>query len=316
MVERGLLRPRSRRPAAHRSGYGAFTIRVNQRAAAGHTCGSRRGSTVNERPWQEVPGVTRRHSARRETAAANRRWWDRTSDDYQAEHGDFLRDDGFVWSPEGLDEADARLLVEVRGRRVLEVGCGAGQCGRWLRRRGAEAVGVDLSYRQLQHSRRLDRETGTEVPVVQGDALRLPFAHSTFDAACSAYGAVQFVADSAALMREVARVLRPGGRWVFSVTHPIRWCFPDDPGPDGLLARDPYFDRRPYVEQDERGQATYVEHHRTIGDRVREIVAAGFRLVDLVEPEWPGDLHRSWGQWSPLRGRILPGTAIFVTERE
>ena len=121
-----------------------------------------------------------------------------------------------------------------------------------------------------------------------------------------------FVADSAAVMAEVARVLRPGGRWVFSVTHPLRWSFPDDPGPAGLVARDSYWDRRPYVEQGPNGRATYVEHHRTIGDRVREITAAGLTLVDLVEPEWPADLTRTWGAWSPLRGRVVPGTAIFV----
>jgi hypothetical protein len=57
-----------------------------------------------------------------------------------------------------------------------------------------------------------------------------------------------------------------------------------------------------------------VEHHRTLGDRVREIAAAGFRLVDLVEPEWPPGHARVWGQWSPLRGAILPGTAIYSCE--
>jgi hypothetical protein len=69
------------------------------------------------------------------------------------------------------------------------------------------------------------------------------------------------------------------------------------------------------VEEDDGGAAIYVEHHRTIGDRVRELVAAGLRLVDLVEPEWPAGHSREWGQWSPLRGRRLPGTAIFVTEK-
>jgi hypothetical protein len=77
-----------------------------------------------------------------------------------------------------------------------------------------------------------------------------------------------------------------------------------------------YFDRRPYVEQDERGRATYVEHHRTLGDRVREVTAAGLRLVDVVEPEWPAENTRTWGGWSPLRGRVVPGTAIFVCVRD
>lgn len=250
-----------------------------------------------------------------ETVRANRRWWDRAADAYQLEHGDFLGDAGFVWCPEGLTEAGARLLGEVRERRVLEVGCGAAQCARWLAGRGARVAGLDLSGRQLGHAGRLARRTGVAVPLLQADATRLPFADGSFDLACSAYGAVPFVADSAAVMHEVARVLRPGGRWVFSVTHPVRWCFPDDPGPAGLIADSSYFDRRAYVERDAVGTLAYAEHHRTLGDRVRELVAAGLRLVDLVEPEWPADLSRPWGGWSPLRGRLLPGTAIFVAEK-
>jgi SAM-dependent methyltransferase len=261
--------------------------------------------------------VTRRPSDSAETVAANRRWWDREADGYQSEHGEFLRDAGFVWCPEGVDEAEARLLGPVAGRRILEVGCGAAQCSRWLTEQGAYAVGVDVSFRQLQHAARIDlRRRAGVVPVALADAAALPFRADSFDLACSAYGAMPFVADSGGVMREVARVLRPGGRWVFSVTHPIRWCFADDPGPNGLVARDSYFDRRPYVEQDEHGVAGYVEHHRTLGDRVREIVGAGLTLVDLVEPEWPADHDRAWGQWSPLRGRILPGTAIFVCEKD
>ena len=76
-----------------------------------------------------------------------------------------------------------------------------------------------------------------------------------------------------------------------------------------------YFDRRPYVEQDAAGTPSYVEQHRTVGDRVRELVAAGLVLEDLLEPEWPEGHTREWGQWSPLRGRLMPGTAIFVTRR-
>lgn len=250
------------------------------------------------------------------TTRANRGWWDANADDYQREHGAFLCDARFLWCPEGLDEANARLLGDVRGATVLEVGCGAAQCARWLRTQGASVVGVDVSLRQLQHARRLDDATGVEVPVVCADATALPFATGSFDMACSAYGALPFVADAGAVLREVARVLRPGGRWVFSVTHPIRWAFPDDPGPRGLVARHSYFDRMPYVETDDSGQVSYVEHHRTLGDWVDLLVAAGFRLRRLMEPEWPDGHRRTWGGWSPLRGSRIPGTAIFCCARE
>ncbi|HQV82953.1 MAG TPA: SAM-dependent methyltransferase, partial [Ornithinibacter sp.] len=125
---------------------------------------------------------------------------------------------------------------------------------------------------------------------------------------------IPFVADSGAVMREAARVLRPGGRFVFSTSHPVRWAFPDDPGPAGLTAMTSYFDRTPYVER-EAGLATYAEHHRTIGDLVRQVVAAGLVLTDLVEPEWPEHNDSVWGGWSPLRGALLPGTLIVVADR-
>lgn len=262
---------------------------------------------------EHAPAV-RRNVGDQETVAANRRWWEDNADDYQAEHGAFLDAGGFVWGPEGLTEADAGLLGDVRGARLLEAGCGAARCTQWLAARGAHAVGVDIAFRQLQHSRLAD-DPGARTAVVQADARVLPFAEGAFDTVFSTYGALQFVADSAAVMAECARVLRPGGRFVFSVTHPIRWAFLDDPGERGLIACHPYFDRTPYVEQDPDGTVTYAEHHRTIGDRVREITAAGLRLVDLVEPEWPeGDDH-AWDAWSAERGRIIPGTAIFVCVR-
>jgi SAM-dependent methyltransferase len=257
-------------------------------------------------------GPARGHLSAADSVRANRAWWDADTEDYHREHADFLGvdhpDGEFVWCPEGLHEGDVHLLGDVAGRDVLEVGCGSAPCARWLAGQGARVVGLDLSLGMLRRGR---VPGALEVPLVQATADALPFADGSFDVACSAFGAVPFVADSGVVMTEVARVLRPGGLWVFSVNHPMRWVFPDDPGPKGLTATIPYFDRTPYVEVDGDGVATYAEHHRTLGDRVREIVAAGLVLVDLVEPQWPEGLEREWGQWSPLRGEIFPGTAIF-----
>ncbi|WP_079086952.1 class I SAM-dependent methyltransferase [Streptomyces silvensis] len=290
------------------------------------------GSGPHESPGSE-PEATRRDADVTESSRASRGWWDRNADDYQIEHGTFLGDDRFVWGPEGLDEVEAELLgppEDLAGKDVLEIGAGAAQCSRWLAAQGARPVALDLSHRQLQHALRIDAERSggdraaaegagaraAGVPLVQADAGALPFADASFDLACSAYGALPFVADPVRVLRDVRRVLRPGGRFVFSVSHPMRWAFPDEPGPEGLSVAASYFDRTPYVEQDEQGHAVYVEHHRTLGDRVRDVVAGGFRLVDLVEPEWPAWNTQEWGGWSPLRGNLIPGTAIFVCERD
>ncbi len=242
--------------------------------------------------------------------------WDAYADEYQATHGAFLGDVGFVWGPEGLTEASAGVLGPLADRDVLEVGSGAGQCSRWVRAQGGRAVGLDLSWRQLQHSRRIDDETGVVVPSVLGTATHLPFADGSFDVVFCSFGALQFVHDIELAVAEAARVLRPGGRFAFSITHPTRWIFPDDPGPAGLTASQSYWDRTPYVEvDDDTGRVTYVEHHRTLGDWVGLLAGAGFVISALLEPEWPEGHDRVWGGWSAERGRWTPGTAIFAADR-
>lgn len=248
-------------------------------------------------------------------AAAARRWWDGNAEEYLAEHGDFLGAGDFVWCPEGLREAEAHLLGDVAGRRVLEVGAGAAQCSRWLAGQGALALASDLSAGMLAAARAYDEALGVAPGLVQADARALPFADASFDVVFTAFGALPFVADADAVHGEVARVLRPGGRWVFAVTHPLRWAFPDDPGEAGLTAFHSYFDRRPYTEVAADGTVLYSEHHRTLGDHVAHLVGAGFVLDRLVEPEWPAGHEREWGGWGPVRGALLPGTAIFCTHR-
>ena len=114
-----------------------------------------------------------------EVDRASRTYWEAEADAYQAEHGAFLSGDAiavvdsvdsidrvdyhnggggpgaFVWGPEGLTEFEAGLLgpvEDLEGARVLEVGCGAAQCSRWLADRGVRAVGIDISIAQLRHA--------------------------------------------------------------------------------------------------------------------------------------------------------------------
>jgi SAM-dependent methyltransferase len=260
-------------------------------------------------------GVARRPAGEAESVRANRRWWDAAAPAYLAEHGADLGDADFLWCPEGLREADARLLGDVRGRRVLEIGCGSAPCSRWLRGEGADVVALDLSAGMLARAAELNRSTGVAVPLLQADVGALPVTDASVDVACSAFGGLPFVADVEGALREVARVLRPGGRFVASVNHPMRWPFPDSPDPEDLRIVSSYFDRTPYVETDDTGATVYVEHHRTVGDWVRAVRDAGLVFDDLLEPEWTPGRTENWGQWSAARGALVPGTLILVCRR-
>ncbi|MGC5617033.1 class I SAM-dependent methyltransferase [Georgenia sp. Z1491] len=250
-------------------------------------------------------------------ARANATAWSADAQGYLAEHGATLGAADHVWGPEGLREADACLLGDtatLRDRIVVEVGAGAAQCSRWLVTQGVRALATDVAQGMLDAAAALDRATGIRTPMLVADARALPLPDACADAVFTSFGAIPFVPDAHRVHAEAARVLRPGGRWVASVTHPARWMFPDDPTLAGTTVTRPYFDRRPYVEAD--GDAvTYAEFHRTVGDHVRDVVAAGLDLVDLVEPEWPPGREVVWGGWGPERGALVPGTLILVADK-
>lgn len=255
----------------------------------------------------------------------SKQWWNDNASEYLLDHGEFLGEKNFCWCPEGIFEADAGLLgslEDLRGfggpsnqPKVLEIGAGAGQCSRWLVSQGVDSTATDISSAMLAAGSVMNARHQLDVPLVTADARALPFDAASFDVVFSAYGAIPFVPDAREVHLEVHRVLKPGGRWVFSTTHPIRWAFPDDPSEHGLTATRSYFDRDPYVETDAAGQVTYTEYHRTIGDHLRDLTSSGFSVVNLVEPEWPSRNTNEWGGWSPTRGTKIPGTAIFVTTR-
>jgi SAM-dependent methyltransferase len=120
-----------------------------------------------------------------------------------------------VYRPE--QDAVLGVLRAVRVRRVLDVGCGTGQLAHRLHRTDAHVhvVGCDFSLGMLQAAR--NRSRG--VAWVQGDAQRLPFASEAFDAVVSTQ-AFHWFPDQRAALREIARVLRPGGVVVLTMVRP------------------------------------------------------------------------------------------------
>jgi demethylmenaquinone methyltransferase / 2-methoxy-6-polyprenyl-1,4-benzoquinol methylase len=105
-----------------------------------------------------------------------------------------------------------RQVLELRpGQRVLDLAAGTGVSTAELRRSGAAAVACDFSLGMLRAGRSHKRRRA--IPFVAGDAMRLPFADGAFDAVTISFG-LRNVADPALALREMARVVRPGGRLV------------------------------------------------------------------------------------------------------
>ena len=119
----------------------------------------------------------------------------------------------------GLDRRWRRITIEQvvrKGDRVLDACCGTGDLAIAARARGADVVGVDFSEAMLEHA----RAKSSEIEWVHGDALALPFDDASFDAVTVGFG-VRNVDDLDAGLRELRRVLRPGGRLgILEITRP------------------------------------------------------------------------------------------------
>ncbi|MDP9271692.1 MAG: class I SAM-dependent methyltransferase [Chloroflexota bacterium] len=215
----------------------------------------------------------------REHEARNREYWDTRSADYQESHGSQLAVHGDAWGIWQIPEYELRILGDVQGRDVIELGCGAAQWSIALARRGARPVGVDLSEAQLTHGRRLMAAAGVEFPLVHASAESVPLPDESFDIAFCDHGAFTF-ADPYRTVSEAARLIRDGGLLAFNMSTPlVEICWP--PGAEDVtdrLSMD-YFDLR----EVETGEADHVEFNLPYGDWIRLFRRNGFVVEDLVE---------------------------------
>jgi SAM-dependent methyltransferase len=109
-----------------------------------------------------------------------------------------------------------------RGKRVLDVGCGAGTDLVRFAKGGAIAAGVDISPSAVQLARANFAQQGLSADIREADGERLPFADDTFDLVY-AHGVVQYTVDGRALVEECRRVSKPGGQVVLQVYNRISW---------------------------------------------------------------------------------------------
>lgn len=227
---------------------------------------------------------------------APRTGWDqmaRWRDARSGEHGD-------LWHRALIDPTLLRVVGSVRGARVLEIACGNGYLARRLARSGAAEVrAVDRSRPTIGFARRREARRPTGARFEVADAAHLRFADSAFDLVV-ANMALMDIADARRAIAEVARVLAPGGRFVYSISHP---CFDTDDrslwsvergiGADGAYRDTVWRKVSGYREEImrkipwdvERRRTVWTDaHHRTLATYSRYLREAGLMIRRMEEP--------------------------------
>lgn len=193
-----------------------------------------------------------------------------------------IRDDPYIAAAEAL-------MGDVAGQRVCDLACGQGRLARHLAERGAHVVGIDLSAKLLAIARRHEQAQPLGIAYLQADAGSLDgTADRAFDGVVC-HMALMDMPDLAATLHTVARILRPGGWFVFATLHP---CFHtprsgEMPAPDGWLRTiGSYFTEGYWRSATRTGPPGKVgAYHRTLSTYLNTLLDAGLLLEQIGEPQ-------------------------------
>jgi SAM-dependent methyltransferase len=244
----------------------------------------------------------------------NREEWDSWADDFVAngERSWALAPGDEKWGIWDLPERELRLLPDdLDGKDTLELGCGTGYVSAWLARRGARAVGIDNSERQLATARRLQAEHALEFPLIHGNAEVVPFEDASFDLVISEYGA-SIWADPYRWVPEAARVLRPGGRLIFLVNGLfLMLAMPDE----DRVATNELLRPQRGLHRLEWAEDTSVNFHLSHGDWIDLLRANGLEVERLAELYPPEGATTDFPYVTPEWARQWPSEEVWVAAR-
>jgi SAM-dependent methyltransferase len=234
----------------------------------------------------------------------NRQFWDIDADAYQSIHGGRLADQPLAWGVWRIPEAQVGALDDVRGRDVLELGCGAAQWTAALEAVGARAVGLDLSASQLRHG------AGRAGRLVQASAVATPFRDESFDVVFCDHGAMSFC-DPELTVPEAARLLRPAGLLAFCAASPLHMVCDDGRHVTRKLHQD-YFGMRRF---DWSGEGT-IDFQLPYGEWIRLFRRHGFVVEDLVELRAPEGATTSFTEFVDAKwARRWPAEQIWKVRK-
>ena len=200
-----------------------------------------------------------------------------------------------------------KLLPDFQGRIVLDLGCGYGWHCKYAADHGAARVlGTDISSNMLEAAR--TRNASPQIEYRRAAMEDLSFPAGGFDVVLSSL-AFHYVKDFGPLVENIARWLKPGGAFVFSVEHPVftaygsqDWYYDENGGILHFPVDNYYVEgRREAVFLGER----VIKYHRTLTTYLDTVLQNGFRLVRVVEPQPPEQMMELPGMKDELRRPMM-----------
>lgn len=220
--------------------------------------------------------------------------WDRAALRYQEEHDPPV--DAIGYGPGMPTDAELRMLPGLLGgRRVLELGCGAGQAAVAFAGQAARVIAIDSSPEQLAAARRLVERRGAKVEFHLGDLCELAFIPAESIDLVFSTATLDYVEDLGRVLRSVHRVLQPRGAFVFTLEHPLSFCFELSAASGAPVLTRHYTETSP-VKVERYGEA-FLLYPRTIAEVVGALARAGFRLEAMAEPVPEGGLVPVGSVW-------------------
>ncbi|HKV86955.1 MAG TPA: class I SAM-dependent methyltransferase [Candidatus Dormibacteraeota bacterium] len=224
-----------------------------------------------------------------EYAVRNRAHWTESNARYTASHARESWAGGVHWGVWHVPEEQVRALPEVEGLDVIELGCGTGYFGAWLKKRGARrVVGVDVTPAQLATAREMDSEFGLGLEFIEANAEKVPLPDASFDLAVSEYGA-SIWCDPYLWIPEAARLLRAGGELLFLRGSTLQsLCAPEQGQVAEQLVR-PQKGMHRFDWPPEGEDLPSTEFHISGSEMFRLLRETGFDVVDFRELFAPDD---------------------------
>jgi SAM-dependent methyltransferase len=240
----------------------------------------------------------------------NRADWNAYAAEYQSRALEALERAPDAWGVWRIPESELNILGDVRGKSVLEFGCGAAQWSIALAKRGAHPVGIDLSQAQLRYASTLQSKHRLSFPLIECSATSVPLPNASFDVVFCDHGAMTF-ADPYHTVPEAARLLKPGGLLAFCLSSPLREiCYDKSSEKVGRTLRSSYFELH---RSEEDGSVTFCLGY---GAWIALFRSHGFAVERLEELRPPQSTETVYGSYVPYDwARDYPGEIIWVARK-